>query len=65
MGKPFGIALIYELYGHIPGSRFDGIYNLLFIRTQYDADFIDSCFNHILDGIEENWLIGYWYELFC
>ncbi len=64
MGEPFWIALVDEMYGHIPGSGLDGVHNLLFIRTQDYADFIGSCFNHILDGIEEDRLIGYWYQLF-
>jgi len=64
MGEPFRIALVDEMYGHIPGPGFDGVYYLLFIRTQDYAYFIGSCFNHILDGIEEDRLIGYWYQLF-
>ncbi len=63
MGQPFWLSLIDKLDISIPVNFFNSLDYLILVRADYDAYIVNPRLNNVLNGIEEDGLIGYGDEL--
>jgi len=63
MGEPLGLLLVDELNSGIPLPAGHNLLDLVPVGADDDSYLPNACLNQVLYGIEEYWLVGYWYEL--